>query len=241
MDSPHTAGNQLVIRFAVQQPYNYNSLPCFLPSCKSCFIAFKPWSHEKKKGENQDQFYENPPTGLVQTLISASFSIIGGYPFFALPHWYKRWKKQIHLWDILMILFVGHMILIYIYIYTQYEWIYYRQGFLWFWQPWIIITSHPYVHRFLAMRDTCNKVWSWLICNYRRKFRSLTSDNMDSWKSRAEQQSQKMKKQRREVESEERRYNCAKVSRKKIHRREMLGKSRNAVFFNDLCVGWVEK
>ena len=43
-----------------------------------------------------------------------------------------------------------------------------------------------------------------------------------------------MKKQRREVESEERRYNCAKVSRKKIHRREMLGKSRNAVFFNDL-------
>ena len=45
-----------------------------------------------------------------------------------------------------------------------------------------------------------------------------------------------MKKQRREVESEKRRYNCAKVSRKKIHRREMLGKSRNAVFFNDLCV-----
>ena len=49
------------------------------------------------------------------------------------------------------------------------------------------------------------------------------------------------KKQRREVESEERRYNGAKVSRKKMHRREMLGKSRNAVFFNDLCVGWVEK
>ena len=51
-----------------------------------------------------------------------------------------------------------------------------------------------------------------------------------------------MKKQRREVESEERRYNCAKVSPKKTHRREMLGKSRNAVFFNDdLWVGWVEK
>ena len=45
-----------------------------------------------------------------------------------------------------------------------------------------------------------------------------------------------MKKQRREVESEERRYNCAKLSRKKIHRGEMLGKSPNAVFFNDLCV-----
>ena len=50
-----------------------------------------------------------------------------------------------------------------------------------------------------------------------------------------------MKKQRREVESEERRYNCAKVSRKKLQLREMLGKSRNAVFFKVLCVGWVEK
>ena len=39
-----------------------------------------------------------------------------------------------------------------------------------------------------------------------------------------------MKKQRREVESEERRYNCAKVSRKKIHRREML-------CFSMIC-GW---
>ncbi len=48
-------------------------------------------------------------------------------------------------------------------------------------------------------------------------------------------------KKRREVESEERKYNCAKVSRKKLQLREMLGKSRNAVFFNDLCVGWVEK
>ena len=38
-------------------------------------------------------------------------------------------------------------------------------------------------------------------------------------------------KQRREVESEERRYNCAKVSRKKIHAHEMLGKSRIDAFF----------
>ena len=50
-----------------------------------------------------------------------------------------------------------------------------------------------------------------------------------------------MKKKSREVESEEGRYNCTKVSRKKINRREMLGKSPNAVFFNDLWVGWVEK
>ena len=38
-------------------------------------------------------------------------------------------------------------------------------------------------------------------------------------------------KQRRGVESEERRYNCTKVRRKKIHARKMLGKSRNAAFF----------
>ena len=31
------------------------------------------------------------------------------------------------------------------------------------------------------------------------------------------------------------------AERRKINRREMLGKSRNAVFFNVLCVGWVEK
>ena len=34
-----------------------------------------------------------------------------------------------------------------------------------------------------------------------------------------------------EVESEERRCNSAKVRRKKIHPRQMLEKSRNAVFF----------
>ena len=38
-------------------------------------------------------------------------------------------------------------------------------------------------------------------------------------------------KSRGEVEPEERRYNRAKARRKKIHLREMLGKSRNAVFF----------
>ena len=49
----------------------------------------------------------------------------------------------------------------------------------------------------------------------RRKFRSLTSDNMDSCKTTA--------------------------ARKKMQRREMLEKLRNVVFFNDLWVGWVEK
>ena len=38
-------------------------------------------------------------------------------------------------------------------------------------------------------------------------------------------------KQRREVESEERTYKRAKVRRKKIQTRKMLGKLQNAVFF----------
>ena len=42
-------------------------------------------------------------------------------------------------------------------------------------------------------------------------------------------------KQSSEVESEERSYRCAKVSRKKIQGREMLGKSRSAVFFKWLA------
>ena len=52
---------------------------------------------------------------------------------------------------------------------------------------------------------------------------------------RVEKQSREVEsedeKQRRGVGREERRYNCAKVSRKKIQMREMFGKSRNAVFF----------
>ena len=44
-------------------------------------------------------------------------------------------------------------------------------------------------------------------------------------------QSQKKVKSEDEVESEERRCNSAKVRRKKIHPRQMLEKSRNAVFF----------
>ena len=46
---------------------------------------------------------------------------------------------------------------------------------------------------------------------------------MESWKAD--------EKQRDEVKSEERRCNSAKVRRKKIHPRQMLEKSRNAVFF----------
>ena len=54
--------------------------------------------------------------------------------------------------------------------------------------------------------------FQWL-CYARRKFRSETSDNMDSWKA-------EVKRVRRE-----------KIRRKKIQMREKVGKSRNTVFF----------
>ena len=59
------------------------------------------------------------------------------------------------------------------------------------------------------------KIWFiWiLLYNYRRKFRSETSDNMDSWKA-------EVGRVRRE-----------KIRRKKMQVREKVGKSRNTVFF----------
>ena len=59
--------------------------------------------------------------------------------------------------------------------------------------------------------------------NYRRKFRSETSDNMDSWK--AEVGRVRREKIRREKIRRER------VRRKKMQMREKVGKSRNTVFF----------
>ena len=53
----------------------------------------------------------------------------------------------------------------------------------------------------------------WIPFRYRRKFRSETSDNMDSWKA-------EVKRVRRE-----------KIRRKKMQMREKVGKSRNTVFF----------
>ena len=51
------------------------------------------------------------------------------------------------------------------------------------------------------------------VINYRRKFRSETSDNMDSWKA------------------EVRRVRREKIRRKKMQMREKVGKSRFTVFF----------
>ena len=61
------------------------------------------------------------------------------------------------------------------------------------------------------------------ITSYRRKFRSETSDNMDSWK--AEVGRVRREKIRREKIRRER------VRRKKMQMREKVGKSRNTVFF----------
>ena len=56
-------------------------------------------------------------------------------------------------------------------------------------------------------------IWYYLILYDRRKFRSETSDNMDSWKA------------------EVRRVRRDKIRRKKMQMREKVGKSRNTVFF----------
>ena len=86
------------------------------------------------------------------------------------------------------------------------------------WNPW-----SPWG----ATRAGCPNVWDgftkqtygimWVyngfIWVYRRKFRSETSDNMDSWKA------------------EVRRVRRDKIRRKKMQMREKVGKSRNTVFF----------
>ena len=64
----------------------------------------------------------------------------------------------------------------------------------------------------------------WYITDYRRKFRSQTSDNMDRWKAEMERVREKRKSRREKSRRE-------KSRRKKIQVREKVGKSRNTVFF----------
>ena len=65
-----------------------------------------------------------------------------------------------------------------------------------------------------------------MICiyNYRRKFRSQTSDNMDRWKAEQGRGREKRKIRRKKSRRE-------RVRRKKMQMREKVGKSRNTVFF----------
>ena len=60
--------------------------------------------------------------------------------------------------------------------------------------------------------------------NYRRKFRSQTSDNMDRWKAEQGRGREKRKIRREKIRRE-------RVRGQKIQMREKVGKSRNTVFF----------
>ena len=60
--------------------------------------------------------------------------------------------------------------------------------------------------------------------NYRRKFRSQTSDNMERWKAEQGRGIEKRKIRRKKIRRE-------RVRRQKIQMREQVGKSRNTVFF----------
>ena len=62
------------------------------------------------------------------------------------------------------------------------------------------------------------------IRNYRRKFRSQTSDNMDRWKAEQGRGREKRKIRREKIRRE-------RVRRKKMQMREKVGKSRNTEFF----------
>ena len=62
------------------------------------------------------------------------------------------------------------------------------------------------------------------INNYRRKFRSQTSDNMERWKAEQGRGREKRKIRREKIRRE-------RVRRQKMQMREKVGKSRNTVFF----------
>ena len=63
-----------------------------------------------------------------------------------------------------------------------------------------------------------------MVEDYRRKFRSQTSDTMDRWKAEQGRGREKRKIRRKKSRRE-------RVRRKKMQMREKVGKSRNTVFF----------
>jgi hypothetical protein len=69
----------------------------------------------------------------------------------------------------------------------------------------------------------CGTITNYLT-NYRRKFRSQTSDNMDRWKAEQGRGREKRKIRREKIRRE-------RVRTKKMQMREKVGKSRNTVFF----------
>ena len=78
-----------------------------------------------------------------------------------------------------------------------------------------------YMHKLSTGQRTMYIIY---IYNYRRKFRSQTSDNMDRWKAEQGRGREKRKIRREKIRRE-------RVRRKKMQMREKVGKSRNTVFF----------
>ena len=71
------------------------------------------------------------------------------------------------------------------------------------------------------------------MCNYRRKFRSQISDNVDRWKSRGGKSQRREEKKREEKNREDQRRES--MTRKKMQVREKVAKSRVTVF-SQWCV-----
>ena len=119
------------------------------------------------------------------------------------------------------------------------------------WHHWIMGAFHFLILTvYCPFKKRCNSLWLFLclwlpffgpwpggllrlsqlniVYNYRRKFRSQTSDNMDRWKAEQERGREKRKIRRQKSRRE-------RVRRKKMQMREKVGKSRNTVFFPMIC------
>ena len=87
--------------------------------------------------------------------------------------------------------------------------------------PQMFYICIPYISWNTAMAISSN--W-WFLWDYRRKFRSQTSDNMDRWKAEEGRGREKRKIRREKIRRE-------RVRGQKIQMREKVGKSRNTVFY----------
>ena len=86
--------------------------------------------------------------------------------------------------------------------------------------------SNPHIQfdRYIFSTDFFVAKTHWTSLNYRRKFRSQTSDNMGRWKAEQGRGREKRKIRREKIRRE-------RVRRKKTQMREKVGKSRKTVFF----------
>ena len=82
----------------------------------------------------------------------------------------------------------------------------------------VLFIWYELIWYFVYIDDMCIYIY-----NYRRKFRSQTSDNMERWKAEQGRGREKRKIRREKIRGE-------RVRRQKIQMREKVGKSRNTVF-----------